>query len=249
MIEAIAVRRVFSNRRGDVVALDAVDLSVAAGEFVSVLGQSGCGKSTLLHVLGGFVPATSGEVRVDGVTVAGPDRARGIVFQEPALFPWRTVLGNVTFGLEQLGVPRRDRLARARRMIELVHLSGVERQYPKTLSGGMKQRVALARALVTDPAVLLMDEPFGALDAQTRSRLQDELVAIWRRTAKSIVFVTHSVDEALYLSDVVYVLSPRPATVRARVAVDLDRPRDREELIGSARYAELHRQLTALVTG
>ncbi len=247
MIDARGIVKVFGDRRDEVVALDGIDLDVAAGSLVAVLGPSGCGKSTLLHVVAGFVAPTAGAVVVDGTAVRGPDRQRGVVFQDAALFPWRTVLGNVEFGL--LGVPRRERRDRARQMLELVRLDGVERRHPRALSGGMRQRVALARALAPEPAVLLMDEPFGALDALTRAQLQDELIGVWTRTGQTIVFVTHAVDEALYLADEVVVLSARPATVRARVAVDLPRPRRREELIGSARYAELHRTLTAELGG
>jgi NitT/TauT family transport system ATP-binding protein len=246
-IEAAGVRKRYASRRGDVLAVDGVDLVVRPGELVVLVGPSGCGKSTVLHILGGFVPATAGEVRLDGVPVTGPDPSRGIVFQESSLFPWLTVLGNVTFGLARLGVTRRARLARARELIGLVRLSGFEGHYPKELSGGMQQRAALARALATDPAVLLMDEPFGALDAQTRVKLQAELLAIWERTRKTIVFVTHAIDEALYLADRVYVLSPRPASVRAVLDVDLPRPRHHEELLGLDRYVDLHRRIRDLL--
>jgi NitT/TauT family transport system ATP-binding protein len=246
-IAAIGVRKRYASRRGDVLAVDGVDLAVRPGELVVLVGPSGCGKSTILHMLGGFVPPSAGEVRLDGVPVAGPDPSRGIVFQESSLFPWLTVLGNVTFGPARLGVPRRVRLAKARELIDLVRLSGFEGHYPKELSGGMQQRAALARALATDPAVLLMDEPFGALDAQTRVELQAELLAIWERTGKTVVFVTHSIDEALYLADRVYVLSSRPASVQAVLDVDLPRPRDHEELLGLDRYVDLHRRIRDLL--
>jgi NitT/TauT family transport system ATP-binding protein len=246
-IEAAGVRKLYASRRGDVLAVERVDLAARPGELVVLVGPSGCGKSTVLHILGGFVPATAGEVRLDGVPVTGPDPSRGIVFQESSLFPWLTVLGNVTFGLARLGVARRARLGRARMLIDLVRLSGFEGHYPKELSGGMQQRAALARALATDPAVLLMDEPFGALDAQTRVELQAELLAIWGRTRKTVVFVTHAIDEALYLADRVYVLSPRPASVRAVLDVDLPRPRDHEELLGLDRYVDLHRRIRDLL--
>jgi NitT/TauT family transport system ATP-binding protein len=241
------LRKVYSTRRGDVVALDGVDFSARAGEFVSVVGPSGCGKSTLLYILGGFVEASAGEARVDGAPIAGPDPARGIVFQEFALFPWKTVLGNVAYGLAARGLSRRERTAEARRYIDLMKLEGFERHYPKELSGGMKQRVALARSLIMDPDVLLMDEPFAAVDAQTRIALQQELLAIWDRTRKTVVFVTHSVDEALLLSDRVYVLSGRPARVRDVVTVGFARPRDPEALLEVSEYRVLHRRIWSLL--
>jgi NitT/TauT family transport system ATP-binding protein len=193
------------------------------------------------------VDSTEGEVTVDGAPVKGPDPTRGIVFQEFVLFPWKTVMGNVTYGLAEQGVPRRERSERARTYIDMVKLSGFEKHYPKELSGGMKQRVALARSLIMDPDVLLMDEPFGAVDAQTRSVLQEELLQIWERTHKTVVFVTHSVDEALYLSDRVYVLSSRPARVKEVVDVPLPRPRDPEALIALPEYSELHRRIWSLL--
>jgi NitT/TauT family transport system ATP-binding protein len=242
-IAARGVRKVFETRRASVTAIEGLDLEAARGEFVSIVGPSGCGKSTLLHILAGFVEPTEGEVTVDGAPVRGPDPARGIVFQELALFGWKTVLGNVAYGLAEQGVPRRERAERAAQWVRLVGLEGFERHYPKELSGGMKQRVALARALVVDPDVLLMDEPFGAVDAQTRVALQQELLAIWERTHKTVVFVTHSVDEALALSDRVWVFSQRPARVREIVEVDLPRPRD----LGMPGYAELHRRIWGLL--
>src|SRR5918998_5619429 len=212
-IAARGVRKVYASGRGSVTAIDGIDFAARPGEFVSIVGPSGCGKSTFLHIVGGFLPANNGTVTVDGTPVRGPDPARGIVFQEFVLFPWKTVLGNVAYGLAGRRVPRRERTERARRYIELVGLEGFERHYPKELSGGMKQRVALARSLIMEPDILLMDEPFAAVDAQTRIGLQQELLAIWERTRKTVVFVTHSVDEALCLSDRVYVLSSRPARV------------------------------------
>jgi NitT/TauT family transport system ATP-binding protein len=246
-IEARGVRKVYATRRGSVTAIDGLDFAARRGEFVAIVGPSGCGKSTLLYILGGFVPATDGVATVDGARIAGPDPSRGIVFQEFVLFPWKTVLGNVTYGLAERGVPRRERAERARHYLELVKLGGFERHYPKELSGGMQQRVALARSLVVDPDVLLMDEPFGAVDAQTRVVLQSELLAIWERTRKTVVFVTHSVDEALYLSDRVYVLSPRPARVRAVLDVRLPRPRDPEGVLALPEYRELHRHIWSLL--
>jgi NitT/TauT family transport system ATP-binding protein len=222
---------------GAVTALDGLDLDARSGELVSIVGPSGCGKSTLLYIVGGFVESDAGSVTVGGAPVTGPDPSRGIVFQEFALFPWKTVLGNVAYGLR--GMPRRERAEKARRYIELVKLGGFERAYPKQLSGGMKQRVALARSLIMDPAVLLMDEPFGAVDAQTRVVLQRELLQIWERTRMTVLFVTHSVEEALLLADRVYVLTSRPARVKDVVEVALPRPRDPDE----PRLRELHRRI------
>jgi NitT/TauT family transport system ATP-binding protein len=246
-IEARGVRKVYASGRGSVTAIDGIDFAARPGEFVSIVGPSGCGKSTLLHILGGFVAPSAGAVTVDGAPVRGPAPARGIVFQEFVLFPWKTVLGNVAYGLAERGVPRRERSRRARRQIELVGLAGFERHYPKELSGGMKQRVALARSLIMDPDVLLMDEPFGSVDAQTRLILQQELLQVWQRTRKTVVFVTHSVDEALYLSDTVYVLSSRPARVKDVLNVDLPRPRDPEALLRLPAYRALHERIWSLL--
>ena len=246
-IEMRGVRKVYSGRRGTVAAIDGLDFAAGPGEFVSIVGPSGCGKSTFLYILGGFVEASDGEVTVDGAPVTGPDPARGIVFQEFVLFPWKTVMGNVAYGLAEQGVPRRERAERARRYIEMVKLSGFESHYPKELSGGMKQRVALARSLIVDPEILLMDEPFGAVDAQTRIDLQEELLQIWERTRKTVIFVTHSVDEALYLSDRVYVLSSRPARVMdgpRGLAPPPARPRG---VLGLPEYRGLHRRIWSLL--
>jgi NitT/TauT family transport system ATP-binding protein len=207
------------------VALAGVDLTLSEGEFVSIVGPSGCGKTTFLSVVDGLIPATSGHISVDGkaVTRPGPDRA--VVFQDASLLPWRTVLGNVVYGLECQGLGAGAARARAGRLIDMVGLGGFEQRYPHELSGGMQQRVNLARALVTDPAILLMDEPFAALDAQTREVMQEELTQIWRRSAKTVLFVTHQIDEAIYLSDRVVVFSARPGRVRDIIRVDLERPR------------------------
>jgi NitT/TauT family transport system ATP-binding protein len=214
--------------RGQVLtALDRVDLDVRAGEFLCLVGPSGCGKSTLLDLLGGLTAPTSGRVLVDGHPVEGPGLDRGIVFQQYALLPWRTARGNVEFGLEAKGIPRRERAERARHHLDLVGLTGFEERYPHELSGGMKQRVALARSLAFDPDVLLMDEPFAALDAQTRDLLQAELVRIWRRTGKTIVFITHGIDEAVFLGRRVAVMTSRPGRIKQVLDVDLDRSPDR----------------------
>lgn len=206
---------------GALTALDDVSLDVADGTFLSLVGPSGSGKSTLLDLLGGLTTPTSGEVLIDGEPVRGPGLDRGVVFQQYALFPWRTARANVEFGLEGGPLGKRQRAERAREYLALVGLSGFEDRYPHELSGGMKQRVAIARSLAYDPAVLLMDEPFAALDAQTREQLQDELLRIWRRTGKTIVFITHGIDEAVYLGQRVAVLTSRPGRLKAVVDIDL----------------------------
>jgi NitT/TauT family transport system ATP-binding protein len=206
-------------------ALDGVDLQVMDGEFVSIVGPSGCGKTTFLSVVDGLIPATGGRIVVDGrpVTKPGPDRA--VVFQDASLLPWRTVLGNVLYGLECVGVGRREAKARAARFIDMVGLAGFEHHYPYELSGGMQQRANLARALVMDPAILLMDEPFASLDAQTREAMQEELLQIWVQAKKTVLFVTHQIDEAIYLSDRVVVFSGRPGKVKDIIPVMIERPR------------------------
>ena len=240
---AIAIEglsKAFERRDGSRhLAIEGISLSVGDGEFVSVVGPSGCGKSTLLYIVGGFVTPTSGAVRVRGAPVAGPGPDRGPVFQEFALFPWKTVLGNVAYGLREQGRPRGDAEARARALIEQVGLAGYEAFYPKELSGGMKQRVALARTLAYDPAILLMDEPFGALDAHTRTRLQNDLLGLWERDRKTVLFVTHGVDEAVFLSDRIVVMTRSPGRVREVIEVALPRPRRRAELLLDARYQRL----------
>ncbi len=202
-------------------ALDDISLTVPAGEFLTLVGPSGSGKTTLLDLLGGLSTPTSGSVLVDGEEVTGPGLDRGIVFQQYALFPWRTALANVTFGLEQLPISRAERTERARHHLDLVGLSGFEDRLPHELSGGMKQRVAIARSLAYEPGILLMDEPFAALDAQTREQLQDELLRIWRTTGTTAVFITHGIEEAVYLGQRVAVLSSRPGRLTEVVDVDL----------------------------
>jgi NitT/TauT family transport system ATP-binding protein len=214
------VSHTYRPKRGaPLLALDGVPLEVRAREFLALLGPSGCGKSTLLYLLGGFLPVEAGEISVDGRRVAGPSRDRGIVFQSFALYPWKTVRQNVLYGLEKQRLPRGERERRAQELIELVHLKGFEHSYPAQLSGGMKQRVAIARTLATDPEILLMDEPFGALDAQTRALMHEELLGIMRRAPKTVVFVTHDVREAVYLADRVAVMSARPGRIKAIVDI------------------------------
>ncbi|QUS42331.1 ABC transporter ATP-binding protein [Tardiphaga alba] len=237
MIEIDHVSQRFeTSGRQSHLALSDISLSVEEGAFVSILGPSGCGKSTLLYIVGGFVKPTEGVAKVKGHAITGPGPDRGPVFQEFALFPWKTVLGNVMYGLLQQGVKKSEADARGRKLLEMVGLKGYEKFYPKELSGGMKQRVAIARTLAYDPAVLLMDEPFGALDAHTRTRLQNDLLDIWDRQRKTVLFVTHSVEEAVYLSDKVVVMSRSPGRIKEVIDIDLPRPRKRADLLQNARF-------------
>lgn len=207
----------------EVTALENVSLNIRDREFLAILGPSGCGKSTLLYLLGGFLPIQTGTITVSGKPVAGPGPDRGIVFQHFALFPWKTVRANVLYGLERTDMPRAQREQRAQEYIDMVGLSGFEDSYPSQLSGGMKQRAAIARTLAIDPEILLMDEPFGALDAQTRSLMQAELLAIWRRTPKTVIFVTHDVQEAVFLAERVAIMSARPGTIKTIVETNFDK--------------------------
>jgi len=227
-VELRGVRKTFEGK-SPVLALDSIDLAVGAGQFACLLGPSGCGKSTLLNLVAGLDRPTAGEVLIDGQMVQGPGTDRVMIFQTAALFPWLDVLGNVEFGLRMTGAPRREREEIARRYLRMVHLLDFEQTFVHQLSGGMKQRVALARALALDPDVLLMDEPFGALDAQTRDLLHDELQNIWSATAKTVLFVTHNVREAIVLGDRVLVLSQRPGHIKQEFAIDLPRPRQIED--------------------
>ena len=220
-----------------VLALDNASLSVPDREFLALLGPSGCGKSTLLYLVGGFLPVEAGAISVEGRPVAGPGPDRGIVFQHFALFPWKTVVQNVLYGLEKQGLAREERLRRAREHIELVGLSGFEDSYPSQLSGGMKQRAAIARTLAIDPRVLLMDEPFGALDAQTRSLMQTELLRIWQRSRKTVVFVTHDVHEAVFLAERIAVMSARPGHIKEIVEARFDR--EDPELTRTPQFLEM----------
>jgi NitT/TauT family transport system ATP-binding protein len=225
-LEADNVSMVFTRRERHIEALRDVSLHVETGQFISIVGASGCGKTTLLRIVDGLMLPTRGQIRVNGKLVTGPGPDRGFVFQQDALFPWRTVLDNVLFGLEMQGRRNHGARERANALIRLVGLAGFEHLFPHELSGGMRQRANLARALTIDPDVLLMDEPFAALDAQTREIMQSELLRVWRSNRKTVLFVTHQIDEAVYLSDRVIVMTSRPGRIKAIVDVDIPRPRD-----------------------
>ncbi len=227
-LEAIDITVRYENPRTGVatLALDRFSMGVQLGEFLCIVGPSGCGKTTFLYCVDGLLPLTGGRILLDGKPVVGPGRDRAVVFQSPSLLPWRTVLRNVTYGLELQGTPLREAVARAREMIALVGLEGFERYHPSELSGGMQQRVNLARALVMEAEVILLDEPFAALDAQTREFMQAELMRIWQETRKTAVFITHQINEAIYLADRVVVLSARPGRVKSVLPVEFPRPRE-----------------------
>jgi len=226
-IEVQDVSLVYDTPAGRVPGVQGVSFNIEASEFLCIVGPSGCGKSTLLNIIAGFLMPTGGQIRIGGNAVTGHGMDRGIVFQDFAqLFPWRTALGNVAFGLEMKGMPKDEREAIARKQLNLVKLDKFVQSYPHHLSGGMQQRVAIARALAYNPAVLLMDEPFAALDALTRDDMQRLLADVWRETRKTVIYVTHNVAEAVYLADRVIVMTSHPGTVKAEVAIRLDRPRD-----------------------
>jgi NitT/TauT family transport system ATP-binding protein len=241
------VGKTFSARGRTVTALQDIDLDVRDGEFLVIVGPSGCGKSTLLDLHGGLSEISSGRILVDGKPVTGPGLDRGIVFQQYALLPWRTAQGNVEFGLEAKGAGRRERVAKAREYLDLVGLSGFHDRYPHELSGGMKQRVAIARSLAYDPEVLLMDEPFAALDAQTRDGLQDELLRIWEKTGKTIVFITHGIEEAVYLGRRVAVLTSRPGRIKQVVDVPIDARSATEDLRSDPEFAHYRHEIWSLL--
>ena len=238
VIQIRAATKIYETARGRTVSLDRVSLDVAPGEFITLVGPSGCGKSTLLNLIGGLLMPTSGEVLVQGRPVTGPGPDRGVIFQQYALFPWLTAKQNVEFGLRLKGLGRRERAERALHYLRLVGLQDFAQALPKELSGGMKQRCAIARAYAVDPALLLMDEPFGALDALTRVQMQDELLATWQQERKTVVFITHDVDEAVYLASRVVVMSPRPGRISEVIDVPLPYPRN-EEIRLSADFARI----------
>lgn len=227
----------------EVVAIDGIDLDVGDDEFLTILGPSGCGKTTLLNIVAGFDHATSGEVKLDGEPVRKPGPDRGVVFQEYALFPWLSVEQNIEFGLRERRIPKAERTERVRKQIASVGLSGFEQRYPQELSGGMRQRVALGRVLANDPKILLMDEPFAALDAQTRTIMQQELLRVWGAERRTALFITHNIEEALLLGDRVVVMTARPGRIKEIVTVALPRPRD----VTSTEFNQMRRRVATLL--
>ncbi len=236
----------YDTLEGAVEAVRDASIHVDPGEFVSIIGPSGCGKSTLLNAVAGFLKSTRGEVAVDGDPVARPSADRGMVFQQYSLFPWKTVRENVEFGLKMKGMERSKRETSARTLLGLAGLLAFENQYPDSLSGGMKQRVGIIRALATGPKVLLLDEPFGSLDAQTRLIMQQILTNMWQRLKTSVLFVTHDIDEAIFLSDRVYCMTARPGTIKAEIAIPLERPRH-QSMMMSSEFLALRRGLMSLI--
>ena len=221
------------------VALRDVYLDIEEREFICIVGSSGCGKTTLLRIIAGLETITDGTILLNGMPVVGTDTARGMVFQEYSLFPWKSVIDNIAFGLEMRGIPKAERREMAEEYLNIIHLEQFRDSFPHELSGGMRQRVAIARALANEPKVLLMDEPFGALDAQTRNMMQRELLEIWKETQKTIIFVTHSVDEAVFLADKIVILTPRPGKLEEVIPITLPRLRDRT----SPEFAEVRKYI------
>jgi NitT/TauT family transport system ATP-binding protein len=249
-IEIRDVSLFYDTPSGRVHAVDTVSFDIAASEFLCIVGPSGCGKSTLLNIIAGFIPPTGGEIRLGGKPITGHGQDRGVVFQDFAqLFPWRTALGNVTFGLEMKGLGKNEREAIALRQLALVKLEKFARSYPHHLSGGMQQRVAIARALACDPVLLLMDEPFGSVDAQTREDLEDLILAVRQDRQMTILMVTHDIDESVYVGDRVIVLTPGPARVRADLRVDLPAPRDQIATKEQPAFVRLRTEVSRLVRG
>ena len=252
-IELIDVAQTFQVRSDDdrtlhdFVALDDLNLTVEAGELLTLVGPSGCGKSTVLDLISGLTRPTTGNVRANNVEVTKPGPDRGVVFQQYTLLPWRTAIGNIEFALEAVGLNRRERTEQARHFLDLVGLSEFANRYPHELSGGMKQRVAIARSLSYQPGVLLMDEPFGALDAQTRERLQEQLLQIWHATNTTIVFITHDIEEAVFLGQRVVVMSARPGRITATIDIELDIRSDDEDIRSTPRFAEYRHHIWSLL--
>lgn len=236
-------------RAGRTIAVDDFNLTVPTGQFVCVLGPSGCGKSTVLNMVAGFEEATAGTIEVDGVRVVGPSPERGMVFQRPMLFPWLTVIDNITFGPRMAGTSDEVYRPAALRYVELMGLKGFENHYPYELSGGMQQRVALARVWITEPKLILMDEPFGALDAQTRLVMQELLLQAWEQLQTTVLFITHDIDEALFLADRVVVMSARPGRIKESIAVEIERPRRYEAIIYDKRYISSKQHILQVIRG
>jgi ABC-type nitrate/sulfonate/bicarbonate transport system ATPase subunit len=240
------VSKIYRSDGQEVLAIDEIDLKIKNKEFATILGPSGCGKSTLLRIVAGLIKPTKGIVRLDGNVISRPGQDRGMVFQSYTLFPWLTVKENIQFGLEISGMPKAEQEQIAQEFVEKVGLRGFEKSYPKGLSGGMKQRVAIARALANNPAILLLDEPFGALDAQTRALMQELLTQIWEELHKTILFVTHDVEEAIFLSDRVFIMTARPGKIKAEIDIPLERPRS-YEIKATESFLNLKRQALALI--
>jgi NitT/TauT family transport system ATP-binding protein len=246
VIELAGVRKEFAKGERRVLALEDIDLNVGSREFAAILGPSGCGKSTLLNMVAGFDRPTRGSVRAAGEEVREPSPQRAVVFQEPALFPWLTVLDNVVFGPKTQRQPAAEYRARAQQILEQVGLVGFESHYPAELSGGMRQRVGIARVLIMQPQILLMDEPFGSLDAQTRALMQELLLEVWERHHQTVLFITHDIEEALLLADRVYVMTARPGRIKKRITVDIPRPRALE-VTTTPEFNQLRREVLALI--
>jgi ABC-type nitrate/sulfonate/bicarbonate transport system ATPase subunit len=240
------VSKTYRSDGQEVLAIDEIDLKIKNKEFATILGPSGCGKSTLLRIVAGLIQPTKGIVRLDGNVITRPGQDRGMVFQSYTLFPWLTVRENIQFGLEISGIPKAQQEQIAQEFIEKVGLKGFEKTYPKGLSGGMKQRVAIARALANNPAILLLDEPFGALDAQTRALMQELLTQVWEELHQTILFVTHDVEEAIFLSDRVFVMTARPGKIKAEIEIPLERPRS-YEMKATEAFFNLKKQALALI--
>jgi NitT/TauT family transport system ATP-binding protein len=245
-IRLIDVAMQYVTGKIQVQALERISLTVPDGQFACIVGPSGCGKSTLLSVAAGLVTPTEGTVLVDGTSASTPGADRGMVFQSYSLYPWLSVRRNIEFGLEVKRTPKMERMKRSSELIKLMKLDGFADAYPKALSGGMKQRAAIARAIANDPQVLLMDEPFGALDALTRQVMQELLTDLWQRYRKTVLFVTHDIDEAIFLGDVIYVMTNRPGRIRTTLQVDLPRPRT-FDMVSGVRFAELRNQVVGII--
>jgi NitT/TauT family transport system ATP-binding protein len=247
LLEVRGLSKDYSEADSAYVVFDNISFTVPENQFVCLLGSSGCGKTTLLRILTGLTAASRGDVLIDGKPIRGPGQDRSIVFQNYGLLPWRTVMGNVELGLEIRGMPRLERRALCQQYINTVGLKGSERRYPHQISGGMQQRVALARAFSKKPRILLMDEPFAAVDMQTREKLQDELLSIWNGMKTTVVFVTHSIDEAIYLADRVIVMAARPGRIAADLLTNLSRPRSGAQVKSSPRFSELRETIRAAI--
>lgn len=247
VLEGVGQTYIDSHTGRSVEAVGNVDFEVPEGQFVSIIGPSGCGKTTVLNMIAGFVPPAKGVIRVGDVPVVGPSPDRGVVFQSFALFPWMTIESNISFGLKMAGTPKEERRKVAQDMVDLVGLQGFEAKYPHELSGGMRQRAGVARVLATEPSIMLMDEPFASIDAQTRRTLQQEVLNIWGKKQTTVIFVTHDVEEAIFMSDRVVVLSGRPSEVLADIEVNIPRPRAWADVEESPEFVGLRSELLGLL--